>query len=60
MTEHIEFETERLHLRRWKSADRFSSIDGFIALEAPKHGKLKAHKKELKQRLFPVSGEVRE
>ena len=59
MTERIEFETERLRLHQWKSADRFSAIDGLIALEVPKHDTLKSHQKGLKQQLFPVSGEVR-
>ena len=59
MAERIEFETERLRLRQWKSADRLSSIDGLIALEVPKHDALKAHKKGLKQQFFPVSDEVR-
>ena len=59
MTERIEFETERLCLHQWKSADRFSTIDGLIALQTPKHDILKVHKKELKQQLFPSSGEVR-
>ena len=59
MTERIEFETERLCLHQWKSADRLSSIDGLIALEVPKHDTLKSHQKGLKQQLFPVSDEVR-
>ena len=59
MTERIEFETERLRLRQWKSADHFSSIDGLIALQTQKQDALKAHKKGLKQQFFPVSDEVR-
>ncbi len=59
MAERIAFETERLRLRQWKSADRLSSIDGLIALEVPKHDTLKSHQKGLKQQLFPVSDEVR-
>ena len=59
MTELIEFQTERLRLHQWKSADRFSSIDGLIALQIRKHDTLKSHQKGLKQQLFPVSDEVR-
>jgi hypothetical protein len=46
-------------LHQWKSADRFSAIDGLIALEVPKHDTLKSHQKRLKQQFFPVSDEVR-